>query len=107
MLKMASAGSPKHPYLPTDLDIPNYLPNDKTALEILLVFFGIVGALFVFTWWLAGRRQHTSPVLTRAKLCWFAACAFIHLVVEGYFSLYHKTFPEENSFLAQVCKYET
>ena len=93
-----------HPYLPTTLDLPHYVPNTLNAFHILGVFFVILSVLMGVTIHFAGNNKYTKPWTTKGKLCWFALCAFIHTVLEGYYSLFHKTFPGGTNFLDQLCK---
>ena len=94
-----------HPYLPQDLSLPHYVPNDRSLPEILGGFFVFVGVLLVGTWVHTGRLPHMagSPG-GRLKVCWFMACALIHTVLEGYFSVFHNSFPGRQDFLGQICK---
>jgi len=94
----------EHPYLPSTLRLPHYAANDLTTLDILAMFFSIVVVVCAITWYLASKRAHTNCALIKLKLCWFASCAGIHFILEGYFALYHRTIAGEMSFLAQVWK---
>lgn len=40
----------------------------------------------------------------RLSLCWFAVCGFIHLVIEGWFSLYHADLLGDQAILSQLWK---
>ncbi|XP_038604138.1 3-beta-hydroxysteroid-Delta(8),Delta(7)-isomerase [Tachyglossus aculeatus] len=96
-----------HPYWPRDLLLERYQPNDKAAWQILAFLALSSGALWGATWLLAGwRGAAAAPVGFRRRLVlgWFASCAFIHLVIEGWFSLYHQDIPGDRSFLSQLWK---
>lgn len=95
-----------HPYLPKDLLLPHYVENDRTLPEILGGFFGFVAFLLIGTWIYTGTIPHLkNSAGGKMKMCWFISCGLIHTVLEGYFSVYHKTFPKEQDFLAQMCKF--
>ncbi|KAI0231903.1 3-beta-hydroxysteroid-Delta(8),Delta(7)-isomerase [Lamellibrachia satsuma] len=42
--------------------------------------------------------------ITRMKICWFLMCGLIHCVVEGYFSIYHRTLAGHQTFFGQMWK---
>jgi len=95
----------QHPYYPPDLQLPNYVPNDKSITEILGVFFGFVGFCLVLLWLVISTLPHMkNSMLLKLKVCWFFTCGLIHLVLEGYFALFNQTITAEKSFLAQLCK---
>uniref|UniRef100_A0A5F9DCR0 EXPERA domain-containing protein n=1 Tax=Oryctolagus cuniculus TaxID=9986 RepID=A0A5F9DCR0_RABIT len=92
----ASSRSPK---------LDNFVPNDRPPWYILAGLFSLSGVLVVTTWLLSasaaivplGNWQRLSP-------CWFAVCAFVHLVIEGWFSLYHEVLLGDQAFLSQLFK---
>jgi len=93
----------KHPYFPRDLKLPHYKANITSIPELLGLFFGLVAIVnVVLLLWTRGR----SPG-TRVKVCWFVSCGLIHSVLEGYFSLFHKTLAGEDTYLAQMCEYNS
>jgi cholestenol delta-isomerase len=96
-----------HPYYPVDLKLPNYVPNDKPAGELLGVFFGVIVLSLACLWVVMSRASHTKgSTLLKVKVSWFFMCGLIHFVLEGYFGIYHGTIPEGKSYLSQMCKYE-
>lgn len=94
-----------HPYYPRDLKLPGYVPNDKSLVEILGLF-GAGLALPMLTLWLySGSLPYLKGrFITRMKICWFLMCGLIHCVVEGYFSIYHRTLAGHQTFFGQMCK---
>ncbi|XP_023995606.1 3-beta-hydroxysteroid-Delta(8),Delta(7)-isomerase isoform X1 [Salvelinus sp. IW2-2015] len=104
-----AAGVP-HPYWPRDLSIPGYVANDRSMHEILSFLFSVSGLFLLSTWVLTGRkwardgRGQEFGVGRRLAICWFAVCAFIHGVIEGWFSLYYDIIPSDQSFLSQLWK---
>jgi len=106
-----SAGNPslgmKHPFFPVDLELPNYVPNDKSAIELLVVFFGVIGAALIGLWiFMSSSAQTKGKTILKVKISWFFMCGLIHFFLEGYFGVYHRTIPEGQSFLAQMCKFD-
>ncbi|KAG1048594.1 hypothetical protein G6F43_009029 [Rhizopus delemar] len=84
-----------HPYYPTDLDIVNYVPNDKSQLELLLTFGTLVVCLSaVFFRW-----TH-SPF----RLIWFVLCGLLHCGFELYWLLNRDRIASQNDLLAQLWK---
>ncbi|KAK3103611.1 hypothetical protein FSP39_020519 [Pinctada imbricata] len=91
-----------HPYFPRGVSIPHYVPNDRPLLEILGLFFSLVGVVLFVTWVYSTRRR--LGVTDRLIVCWFVVCGGIHSILEGYFSLYHDTLAGSSSYLAQMWK---
>ncbi|XP_052781270.1 3-beta-hydroxysteroid-Delta(8),Delta(7)-isomerase-like [Mya arenaria] len=93
-------GAINHPYFPRDTHLPHYKPNITSIEELLGLFFGLVAVLNVLLW--LGTRGRCLGV--RVKVCWFVTCGLIHSILEGYFSLYHRTLAGEDTYLAQMWK---
>uniref|UniRef100_A0A8C8RK25 EXPERA domain-containing protein n=1 Tax=Pelusios castaneus TaxID=367368 RepID=A0A8C8RK25_9SAUR len=96
-----------HPYWPRELEIQHYVPNDRSMWHILSFLFSVSAALLVLTWLAAGWQGWSGVPMTpwrRLAVSWFAVCSFIHLVIEGWFSLYHTDIPGDQSFLSQLWK---
>uniref|UniRef100_A0A8C9QGS6 EXPERA domain-containing protein n=1 Tax=Spermophilus dauricus TaxID=99837 RepID=A0A8C9QGS6_SPEDA len=102
---MATNAGPLHPYWPRHLRLDNFVPNDLPTWHILAGLFSVSGVVVVTTWLLSGRAA-VVPLGTwrRLSLCWFAVCAFIHLVIEGWFVLYHEVLLGDQVFLSQLWK---
>ncbi|XP_064633235.1 3-beta-hydroxysteroid-Delta(8),Delta(7)-isomerase-like [Lineus longissimus] len=97
--------SRQHPYFPIDLDLPHYEENTKDVLEILAIFGVVVVVTMTATWWyVSGIKRPKFSFLDKLKLCWFVSCVLIHIVIEGYFSLNHRTLAGSQTFLAQLWK---
>ncbi|KAK0044393.1 3-beta-hydroxysteroid-Delta(8) Delta(7)-isomerase [Biomphalaria pfeifferi] len=96
----------KHPYLPKDLKLPLYISNVKSTTEILAILAVAAGVLVIFAWYLSGLklRQQKFCFKRRMVLCWFFLCAFIHMVLEGYFAIYHATLAGHTSILGEMWK---
>ena len=101
------SSGPIHPYYPRDLRLPHYVPNEKSAAELVGVFFGGIAVFMVLTWFLASSVKTVKfSVLQRIILCWFVMSGIIHSVLEGYFGIYHQTLAGRMTFLGQVCKFK-
>ncbi|KAL3851869.1 hypothetical protein ACJMK2_015569 [Sinanodonta woodiana] len=94
--------SRNHPYFPRELHIPNYAPNISSIVELLGIFFGLTAIVLFGTLVYTTRRKF--PVQDRLKLCWFVMCGFIHMILEGYFGLFHASLAGKSSYLAQMWK---
>nr|XP_044996477.1 3-beta-hydroxysteroid-Delta(8),Delta(7)-isomerase isoform X1 [Jaculus jaculus] len=102
---MTTNAGPLHPYWPRHLKLDNFVPNDRPTWHILVGLFSISGVLVAITWLLSSRAS-VVPLGTwrRLSLCWFAVCAFIHMVIEGWFCLYHEVLLGDQAFLSQLWK---
>lgn len=102
---MATNASPLHPYWPRHLRLDNFVPNDCPTWHLLAGLFSVSSVLVVTTWLLSGHAA-VIPLGTwrRLSLCWFAVCGFIHMVIEGWFTLYHEDLLGDQAFLSQLCE---
>ncbi|XP_061428785.1 3-beta-hydroxysteroid-Delta(8),Delta(7)-isomerase-like [Lethenteron reissneri] len=101
---MAVPSAPRHPYWPRDLVIPGYVANDTATSTVLAFLFVTSGVLVAATWLYAGSSRHRLSSMRRLVCCWFAVCAFIHGVIEGWFSLFHRDIAGDQAFLSQLWK---
>lgn len=105
MKQQHTATGVRHPYFPVDLQLPNYVPNDKGFEELLGIFFGLLGLSLIGLWLVMARVPHMKGNLVlKAKVSWFFMCGFIHLILEGYFGVFHASIAEGQSYLAQMWK---
>lgn len=101
-------GAVPHPFFPRDLFIPHYVPNDKTAYELLGVFGAVLSVSLLILWIVMSYKSHLNgKFLVKMKVSWFLVCGLIHSILEGYFALNHKTLAGGSSFLDQMCKNST
>uniref|UniRef100_A0A8C0T6N1 EXPERA domain-containing protein n=1 Tax=Canis lupus familiaris TaxID=9615 RepID=A0A8C0T6N1_CANLF len=102
---MTTNASSLHPYWPRHLRLDNFVPNDCPTWHLLASLFSVSGVLVATTWLLSGSAV-VMPLGTwrRLSLCWFAVCGFIHMVIEGWFSLYHEDLLGDQAFLSQLWK---
>ncbi|XP_077996993.1 3-beta-hydroxysteroid-Delta(8),Delta(7)-isomerase-like [Glandiceps talaboti] len=93
-----------HPYWPRDLVIPSYVANEMNQLQLLVMVFGSFGVILVATWILSGRSKKQLALSQRLHLCWFCLCGFIHLFLEGYFSVFHDVLAGDQNVMSQLWK---
>jgi len=94
-----------HPYYPKDMKLDGYVPNSKSEVELLTMFFGALTVCLIGLWIVMAFRQHLRGRLTlKIKISWFFMCGLIHTILEGYFAVYFKTLKGENTFLAELWK---
>ncbi|KAK1677691.1 hypothetical protein QYE76_038539 [Lolium multiflorum] len=84
-----------HPYSPASLDLPGYVPQRLSQLEILGPYLGTSLFVLLAVWLLSGRCSRLSKV-DRLLMCWWAFTGLTHLVVEGSFVFTPDFFSKEN-----------
>ncbi|KAM0892932.1 hypothetical protein ACQ4PT_025415 [Festuca glaucescens] len=107
-----------HPYSPAGLDLPGYVPQRLSQLEIVGPYLGTSLFVLLAVWllsgntsriptrpyissaissrlWFAGRCSRLSKV-DRLLMCWWAFTGLTHLVVEGSFVFTPDFFSKEN-----------
>lgn len=98
-------GGVVHPFYPRDLDFPDYVPNERSVLQLMTTFFGALGVCLVGLWILMGFRRHLNGrFLCKLKISWFLLCGLIHLILEGYFAAFYRTIAQDSAFLAECWK---
>ncbi|KAF9436035.1 hypothetical protein BGZ76_004971 [Entomortierella beljakovae] len=95
-----------HPYYPINLVLDHYVPNTYTMMDTLTVLFGSFGAITVGALAIGYTRRHSTirGIGNQLTFLWFVMCGFIHLFLEGYFGIYHKTLAGDQSPFGQVWK---
>ncbi|KAM7500108.1 hypothetical protein LguiA_024522 [Lonicera macranthoides] len=93
-----------HPYVPKDLNLPDYVPVLLSQSTILSVY-GISSLLVVsFIWILSGRFPKISKT-ERSLMCWWVFTGLTHMVLEGYFVFSPEFYKEKTPcYLAEVWK---
>ncbi|KAK1271822.1 putative 3-beta-hydroxysteroid-Delta(8),Delta(7)-isomerase [Acorus gramineus] len=112
-----------HPYVPTDLRLPGYVPNFLTQTEILVPYIASSFVVASLVWFfsvsssppeitiigprrpiLLGRISKISKT-DRILMCWWVFTGLTHIILEGYFvfspEFYKKKVP---CYLAEVWK---
>ncbi|KAI3782635.1 hypothetical protein L2E82_12688 [Cichorium intybus] len=93
-----------HPFIPTDLILPDYVPIILSQSTILGVY-GCASLLVVsFVWILAGRFPKISK-LEKVLMCWWVFTGLTHMILEGYFVFTPEFFKQTSpTYLAEVWK---
>ncbi|XP_038881035.1 probable 3-beta-hydroxysteroid-Delta(8),Delta(7)-isomerase [Benincasa hispida] len=94
----------RHPYIPTDLKLPEYVPISLPVSTILSVY--LLSSLFVtfLVWTLSGRLTKRAKI-ERLLMCWWIFTGLTHMVLEGYFVFSPEFYKDKTSFyLAEVWK---
>ncbi|KAF9301122.1 hypothetical protein BGZ74_007080 [Mortierella antarctica] len=102
---MATAHTP-HPYYPLDLVLDHYVPNTYSMKDTLTLLFSTFGAITIGSIALSYPKRHSTikGLGNQLTFLWFVMCGFIHLFLEGYFSVHHATLAGDQHPLAQVWK---
>ncbi|XP_022980063.1 probable 3-beta-hydroxysteroid-Delta(8),Delta(7)-isomerase [Cucurbita maxima] len=92
----------RHPYAPTDLELPGYVPISLPLTTILGVY--LLSSLFItlLLWTLSGRLPKKTKI-ERLLMCWWIFTGLTHIVLEGYF-VFSPEFYKDSSYLAEVWK---
>lgn len=96
--------SARHPYVPTDLNLPDYVPLSLTFSTIIGVY--LLSSLFItlLVWTLSGRLPKKAKI-ERLLMCWWVFTGLTHMVVEGYFVFSPEFYKDKSSFfLAELWK---
>ncbi|MQL73607.1 hypothetical protein Taro_005961 [Colocasia esculenta] len=100
----AAAETYVHPYVPRDLELPGFVPNFLTIVDIVIPY--ATGSLLavLLVWFFSGRCARVCKT-DRLIMCWWIFTGLTHIVLEGYFvfspEFYKKKTP---CFLAEVWK---
>lgn len=94
-----------HPYVPSNLQLENFVANSRTGVSLLVTFFGMLSVFLALLYLLVRHNKYMrEDFLCKVKMCWFFSCGFIHLILEGYYFFNYRTLAANNSFLAQMWK---
>ncbi|KAF9957968.1 hypothetical protein BGZ72_001075 [Mortierella alpina] len=102
----SAAGHTVHPYYPLHLVLDHYVPNTNSMQDTLTILFSTFGTIAAGALALSYRRRHSTikGLGNHLTFLWFVMCGFIHLFLEGYFGIYHKTLAGDQHVLAQTWK---
>ncbi|KAE8356642.1 EBDP4, emopamil-binding protein [Aspergillus coremiiformis] len=95
---------PSHPYYPPTAAMPNYIPKDKSTLELLSIFTITCSAILAITHKITLANRPQIPKSDLLTTLWFVLCGFIHLILEGYYSLNFLTLASQQTLLATLWK---
>ncbi|KCV73122.1 hypothetical protein H696_00666 [Fonticula alba] len=103
IIKQAAEGLVSHPYFPRDLVMPHYIPNTMTVGDVfvvLAVVFGSSLAFIIVCAFLARKVSTTSKLMA----VWMFFTANVHLIIEGYFAVFHRNMAADMSTMGQLWK---
>lgn len=92
-----------HPYAPSSLNIPHYVPNEKSTVELLFIAGGIMTALVGMSYAIS-RSWLSKNTTSTARFTWFAICGLMHCGFEGYWLSNRATLAGQNDIFAQLWK---
>lgn len=93
-----------HPYYPTSIELPNYIPNSASLAENVTQF-SILWILVLGGSWTLLIRPSTGLTLPDKLTClWFILCGTLHVFFEGYFVLNQSSLLEKQDLFAQLWK---
>jgi cholestenol Delta-isomerase len=93
-----------HPFYPLGIALANFTERDISVLAIFSAF--IAALLCLFTAARAYISTSKTPLSPRDSFLatWFVLTGFIHLIIEGYFSIHHATMPSRTDSLGAAWK---
>jgi len=78
-----------HPFYPLEIEIVNFVANDKSVPYLLSLFLGGWAVILVLTWLSAAKFAPHLRALDKMVILWFILTGTIHLFFEGYFAYNH------------------
>jgi cholestenol delta-isomerase len=90
-----------HPYYPTTLNIPNYVPNERSPLQISMISNGSMLVMVIISIFLAKWSKTTTSI---PRFAWFVVGGLLHVLFEGYWLLNKDIIPGHNGVLAELWK---
>ncbi|OIW03653.1 hypothetical protein TanjilG_22310 [Lupinus angustifolius] len=101
---VGSKVAPSHPYVPSDLQLSDYVPCSLSQIQILFVYAFASIIVFSLTWIVSGRIRKLTKV-DRLLMSWWAFTGLTHLILEAYFVFSPEFYKEKTGFyLAEVWK---
>ncbi|TKW12924.1 hypothetical protein SEVIR_5G067300v4 [Setaria viridis] len=74
-----------HPYSPAELELPGFVPQRLSQVEILAPFLGASLLVALAVWLVSGRCGGRLSRTDRLLMCWWAFTGLTHVVLEGAF----------------------
>ncbi|OBZ90286.1 3-beta-hydroxysteroid-Delta(8),Delta(7)-isomerase [Choanephora cucurbitarum] len=90
-----------HPYYPTTLDIPLYVPNTRSTFELLVAAGSMMMILLISSVLLFNTSKKAT---SQARFSWFFVNGFMHCGFELYWLVNRKTLAGQNDLLAEMWK---
>jgi len=71
---------PLHPFYPVEIDIANYIANDKQVLELVLTFAGGSAVILGATWLAVSRISPHLKATDKVTILWFFLSRIVTVV---------------------------
>uniref|UniRef100_K3XS16 EXPERA domain-containing protein n=1 Tax=Setaria italica TaxID=4555 RepID=K3XS16_SETIT len=95
-----------HPYSPAELELPGFVPQRLSQVEILAPFLGASLLVALAVWLVSGRCGGRLSRTDRLLMCWWAFTGLTHVVLEGPFLFTPDFFSKEDpNYFDDLCKY--
>ncbi|KAI9314077.1 putative EBP domain protein [Dichotomocladium elegans] len=91
-----------HPYYPLSIELIDYVPNDISLPQILLIVSGL-GGVILFGSFIACRQSGKSTG-DSLRFMWFMLCGVLHCGFEGYWVYHRSTIASRTDLLAVLWK---
>ncbi|KAI8867420.1 Emopamil-binding protein [Ramicandelaber brevisporus] len=101
---ITAANIANHPYYPHTIQLPHFVPNDASTGFLFTALLTPCAILLVLGWYLISPRRPDLTTAGRLTFGWFLISGLIHIVLEGYYVLHHRTIAGESFLLAQIHK---
>ncbi|KUI60758.1 3-beta-hydroxysteroid-Delta(8),Delta(7)-isomerase [Cytospora mali] len=75
----------EHPYYPQYAEIPDYVPNTSSVIELMMRFGCFLTITIVTALWIATRFNANLRLFDKLVFGWFVLCGTLHCFFEGYF----------------------
>ncbi|RCV24229.1 hypothetical protein SETIT_5G068400v2 [Setaria italica] len=85
-----------HPYSPAELELPGFVPQRLSQVEILAPFLGASLLVALAVWLVSGRCGGRLSRTDRLLMCWWAFTGLTHVVLEGPFLFTPDFFSKED-----------
>ncbi|GMH14110.1 hypothetical protein Nepgr_015951 [Nepenthes gracilis] len=103
-MESAEASFYSHPYVPTDLNLPGFVPVFLSQSTIVGVY-GIASVIVVSLVWMFSGRFAKLSKNDRLLMCWWAFTGLTHMILEGYFVFSPEFYKAKaGTYLAEVWK---
>ncbi|KAG2199964.1 hypothetical protein INT46_000440 [Mucor plumbeus] len=92
-----------HPYAPAEIEIPLYVPNEKSTPELLIIA-GSIMTILVGLSCAISRSPFSKNTTSTTRFTWFFICGLMHCGFEGYWLWNRTTIASQNDIFAQLWK---
>jgi len=93
-----------HPYYPTEIEILNFVANDRGVVQLLTIFAAGCAVILGLAWFFASSFAPRLRTADKFIALWFCLCGFIHAFFEGYFAYNHTRMGGMQDIFGQLWK---